>query len=156
MRKRVFHSRRRRPLWKSHCCGSRLASSQSARTPPLRIAEPEIRCPRIELRAAGAVLQFRKLSNIARLFFAVQCGRLDSAGTPRLRIALLDIRCPRIELRAARCALLPKTNTQMSSESGLKRLYYKAFVEAKLPVPFLFCGRNHADRICGAGRYRLG
>ena len=77
---------------------------------------------------------------IARLFTAVQYGRLDSAGAPRLRIALPDTRCPRIELRAAGMRFASKTNTQMSSGSGLKRkrLYYKAFVEAKLPAPSLF------------------
>ena len=42
-----------------------------------------------------------QIFEIARLFFAVQYGTLDSAGAPRLRIALPDTRCPRIELRAA-------------------------------------------------------
>jgi hypothetical protein len=35
--------------------------SQFGRAQPLRIAEPDIRCPRIELRAAGARQQFRSL-----------------------------------------------------------------------------------------------
>jgi hypothetical protein len=79
---------------------------QFGRTQPLRIAEPDIRCPRIELRTAGARQQPE--SSVLRLFIAVQYGTLDSAGAPRLRIALPDTRCPRIELRAAGCALLPK------------------------------------------------
>ena len=38
-----------------------------------------------------------------------------------------------------------KTNTQMSSGNGLKRLYYKAFAEAKLPASSLLHERNYAD-----------
>ena len=104
-------------------CG--IARTAGAR--PLRIAEPDTRCPRIELRAAGAFL----ICKIERLFCAVRCDKLDRAGTPRLRIALPDTGCPRIELRAAGLRFASKTNTQMSSRSVLKRLYYKAFAEAK-------------------------
>src|SRR5688572_28100339 len=71
---------------------------------PLRIAEPDIRCPRIELRAAGTLICIRRLlysSRFATFCFSLSMyGRLDSAGTPWLRIALPDTRCPRVELRA--------------------------------------------------------
>ena len=49
-----------------------------------------------------------------------------------------------------------ETNTQMSSGSGLRRLYYKAFAEAKPSALSQRLERNHADRICRNDRNRLG
>jgi hypothetical protein len=50
---RVFHSSRRRALWKSRSCSEVVSyGSVDKGTPPLRIAWPDTRCPRIELRAA--------------------------------------------------------------------------------------------------------
>ena len=103
---------------------------------PLRIAGPDIRCPRVELRAAGALTLRQSVNEVFRSrssSFAVQYGKLDSAGTPWLRIALPDTRCPRIELRAAGCALLPKRILRCRLEE--RRLSYKAFEEAEPPAP---------------------
>jgi hypothetical protein len=58
---------------------------------------------------------------------------LTRAGTPPLRIALPDTRCPRVELRAAGCTLLPNEFSDVVWR-WLRRLYYKAFAEAKSPA----------------------
>jgi hypothetical protein len=112
-------------------------SAQAAATPPLRIAEPDIRCPRIELRAAGAltfILRVVTKFQIGR--FVLRCsvwqvghGRHPAATNRVARHSMSEDRAPSRGVRFA-----SETNTQMSSGSGLKRLYYKAFAEAKPPA----------------------
>lgn len=66
LRKGFFHSRRGRALWKSCPCLRRqiLPAWTWAGTPPLRIALPDTRCPRIELRAAGCTLLPNEFSDV--------------------------------------------------------------------------------------------
>ena len=65
-----------RALWKSVSCLVLAAMSAQTRagTPPLRIAEPDTRCPRIEFRAAGCTLSPKRilrccLEGLRRLYY---------------------------------------------------------------------------------------
>lgn len=75
---------------------------------------------------------------------------LTRVGVPPLRIAVPDTRCPRIELRAAGCTLLPNEFSDVVWR-WLKRLYYKAFAEAKVACPHL----NRIGRLWRVNSSRL-
>lgn len=75
---------------------------------------------------------------------------LTRVGIPPLRIAVPDTRCPRIELRAAGCTLLPNEFSDVVWR-WLKRLYYKAFAEAKVACPHL----NRIGRLWRVNSSRL-
>jgi hypothetical protein len=57
-----------------------------------------------------------------------------SAGAPPLRIGWPDISMSEDRTPSGGAHFASKTNTQMSSGIGLRRLYYKAFAEANLPA----------------------
>src|SRR5215813_7596779 len=102
-------------------------------------------------------MRFERSRSFQIAWFVLRCAvwqvghRRRPAATNRVaRHSMSEDRAPSRGVRFA-----SETNTQMSSGSGLKRLYYKAFAEAK-PLALSQRWRNDADRICRNDRNRLG